>query len=113
MREILILQGKGYEIDQYYGDYEVSMVREHDINHILHGIGCLLFPLWIFAWFAISFLNDIRGPEYACLYVDDYGVVRVKHSKEPIRNRLVDLGFDIILLLAGIALIFVGLTFIF
>ena len=104
-RETFIFQSEGYEVDQYYGDYEVLMVKEPDINHALHAIGCLLFPVWMIVWFTISFRNDLRGPEYAHLYVDDYGVVSVKHSREPIRNRLFDLGLDVILLLIGIMLV--------
>ena len=85
MRQVLILQGRRYKVVEFYGDYEVLMVK--DINDVLHAIGCLLFPVWILVWFAMS----VRGPEYARIYVDDYGVVSVEYSRDSFRSRAADL----------------------
>ena len=114
-RQVHVFQGQGYEVDEYPSDYEVLMVKEHDTNDILHAIGCLLFPVWVFIWFAISFRNNLLGPKYARIYVDDYGVVSVTHSRESMRDRATDMAlglFIILLVVIVIALVIVGFAYV-
>ena len=64
------------------------MVRRYRIDHALHVIWFFLFPVLFLVWFAMSIWDDIRGQQYARIFVDDYGVVSVRYSKFSPRNSL-------------------------